>query len=181
MGALIPLPTAVHKQLSKDSTLYQYKLLKRIYHPVRLYWLYWLLPISWWGWDLFHSILWVMPLSLLAVLLLHCLLTGLLFNVKEKRKFAGWLWRARMPWFGWIPGNYVMLGILRRLQLQVFGISLALICCLYPWLPIDLFAHLVFAHLWLSLPRLWVLLRLSRCKSQHYIKLNEQDTSCYQT
>jgi len=66
------------------------------------------------------------------------------------------------------------------LHLHLLWVTAVICGCFYPWVSIDLIAHLLFIHVWLLLPRFVIMFLLRKHSENGYLKLNEQDTSCYE-
>jgi hypothetical protein len=167
------------QQLSKESTVYHYRLLQRVHQnkwPQRLYWG---LLAAVYVWDLFHLQPFYLLCALTAIPALHTLLIILYYKLKEKRPLVGWLFQTRLPWIGYAPTNYIAMRRFTTLHLHILWISIVICVCFYPWLPLDLILHLLFVHLWIWAPRMVLLFRFRRHYESGYLKINEQDTSCY--
>lgn len=169
----------VNKQeLSKESTVYHYRLLKRIHYSTILNLIYWGILVSMLAWELIHLRPYAMLLGIAFLPLLHALLIYLHITLKEKRPLTHWQFRFRLPWLGLAPTNHIGLKRFRGLQMQVFWVTIMIIGCFYPWAPLDMIS-LLFVHLWIFLPRLIILFRLRKHSTRGFIKLNDKDTSCY--
>ncbi|WP_091176386.1 hypothetical protein [Paenibacillus sp. 1_12] len=169
----------VNKQeLSKESTVYHYRLLKRIHYSTILNLIYWGFLLSILVWELIHLRPYALLLGMAFLPLLHALLIYLHITLKEKRPLTHWQFQFRMPWLGLAPTNHIGLKRLWGLQLQVFWITIMIIGCFYPWAPIDMIS-LFLVHVWIFLPRLLILFRLRKHMSKGFVKLGDKDTSCY--
>ncbi|WP_281883818.1 hypothetical protein [Paenibacillus sp. YYML68] len=90
-----------------------------------------------------------------------------------------WTWSFRAAWFGYVPAQYIPLSRASRLYHQLLWIVLLAIACMYPWLDPKLLAFGLYMHVWLLLPRMWMMLRLRKFRQIGMLKINDQDTSCY--
>jgi hypothetical protein len=167
------------RHLSKQSSVYQYRLLQRIHYKSYYYYAYWLLPVLLLGWGLVQMNPWPMATAGIAIPLLHLIITWLSLRTMDGRAPKHWGWSFHMPWWGYRPSSYVSLEKLLSLHLQLLLITFVIIGCLFPWVSTELLSRLLFVHLWLLLPRFIILLRFSKHSKIGYIKINESDTSCY--
>ncbi|MBP1153455.1 MULTISPECIES: hypothetical protein [unclassified Paenibacillus] len=167
------------RALSKDSTIYHYRLLKRIHrNPLYLY-IYWSVLAIVTALSLFL----LEPVPTLAgfvsVPILHAFILRLLLQTKEGQAPKSWRWSLRFPWLGYVPRSYISLAKVCRLHLQALWIIIVILGCFYPWLAPVFLAYLLFIHVWLLLPRLLLLYLLRAHMSNGYLIINENDTSCY--
>lgn len=167
------------RTLSKESTIYNYRLLKRVHHKILHHYAYWLLTVLAW----ICALLYINPLPFGIVLfgtpLVHAVFLHTFHRTKEGEAPKAWGWSFRMPWFGYTPGNYIALAKVRRLHNQLFWIVLVILACFYPWLSTGVLLFAVFVHVWLLLPRFMVLFMLRKYKAKGFVKINPKDTSCY--
>ncbi|TVY06827.1 hypothetical protein [Paenibacillus cremeus] len=171
--------TSNDKSLSKDSTIYTYRLLKRVHHKFAYLAVLWLLPSILLLWDLLQGWPLLLLFCFIGVLLAHTLFIRLYFKMKAGHFPKEWRWSFRLPWFGLVPGSYLALARMRNLHAQLLWINMAILCCLYPWCSTTILAHLAFVHLWLLVPRLFIFTSMRKFSSSGYLKINEKDTSCY--
>jgi hypothetical protein len=167
------------RTLSKNSTVYNYRLLKRIHHK----------PWHQYVYALFTVIAWIIALLLLDPLPFGLVLFGMpvfqmiflriLLQTKETHLPKSWHWSFRSPWFGYVPANYMSLSKVGRLHTQLFWIGLAILACLYPWIEVRTLAFATFLHVWILLPRIMILLLFHKYQEIGLLKINERDTSCY--
>lgn len=176
------------RTLSKESTIYTYRLLKRVHYKPIFFQVYWILTVcAFIGAAIaisFASLstgLIGVPVGVIGIPLVQTLLLRLLLRTKVKHAPQSWSWSYRLPWFGYAPGTdtYIAMTKVRRLHFHVLWIVLVLLGCLYPWLSPSLLGFLVFVHLWLLLPRLVIIFLLRKHSSSGYLKINENDSSCY--
>ncbi|WP_227871823.1 hypothetical protein [Paenibacillus bovis] len=69
--------------------------------------------------------------------------------------------------------------IFRRVLLHTTWIGLCFTAVLFMWLPVSFSASLVVWHLWLCIPRLMILVRLTRQRKDGMLKLSKEDVSYY--
>lgn len=167
------------KELSKDSSLYQYRLLQRIHYHSIVMFLYWGILAAVIVWNLLQYHPFSLLFALVFIPLLHTLLIYLYVTLKEKRSLAQWSFQFRLPWLGFAPTNHIALQRFMRAQLQVLWITMMISGSFYPWLALDVTQNLLIIHLWIFLPRLVLFFRLRKHTKTGYLKLNEKDTSCY--
>jgi hypothetical protein len=167
------------KELSKDSSLYQYRLLQRIHYHSFVMIPYWGILAAAVVWNLLQYHPYSLLFAIVFIPLLHTLLIYLYVTLKEKRSFAHWRFKFRLPWLGLVPTNHIALQRFMGGQLQVLWITIMISGSFYPWLPLDMMLNLLIVHLWIFLPRLILFFRLRKHFQTGYLKLNEKDTSCY--
>jgi hypothetical protein len=167
------------KELSKDSTVYHYRLLKRIHYNSILILIYWGILVGIFIWEVVSLWSFSMLFALVLIPLLHTMLIYLHVTLKEKRTLAHWFFRIRLPWLGFAPTYHISLQKYRSIQLQVLWITIMIIGCFYPWVAHDLILNLLLVHLWIFLPRLMIFFRFRKHSKIGLMKLNEKDTSCY--
>lgn len=90
-----------------------------------------------------------------------------------------WHWNFQMPWFGYIPNQHFSYRMFARVHLNLSWIGLCIITICLIWSPLSFTLSLIFWHLWLLVPRLYVLAALSRQRKDGLIKLNSEDVSYY--
>lgn len=167
------------RTLSKDSTIYNYRLLRRVHHKAVHHYAYWLLTVLAWIYALLHIELLSFAVVLFGIPLVHAVFLHTLHRTKEGQAPKAWRWSFRMPWFGYTPGNYIALAKVLRLHNQLFWIVLLILACFYPWLSTDVLLFAMFYHVWLLLPRLMIIFMFRKYKSSGLLKINPHDTSCY--
>lgn len=167
------------RQLSKQSSVYQYRLLQRIHHQRYFAYVYWVLPVLLLAWGLIEWNPWPMGAACVLVPLLHFMITWLSLRTMDGQAPKHWGWSFQLPWWGYRPASYVSLEKMLSLHMQLFLITLVIIGCMFPWVSLELLVSFLFIHLWLLLPRFIILLRFSKHSKIGYIKINETDTSCY--
>jgi hypothetical protein len=167
------------KELSGESTVYHYRLLKRIHNNSVLFGIYWGILVGWFVWELIRLRLVPFLGSLVAVPVMHMVLVYLYFSLKEKRSLAEWTFHFSLPWIGLAPMNHIALRRVRRMHLHLLWITVVISGCLYPWVALDVLFNLLFVHIWIFLPRLIIFFRFRKHQEIGYLKINEKDTSCY--
>lgn len=165
--------------LSKDSTIYSYKLIQKIPHSYFFVTLYWgILALYAFGRSLRGEWLWLL-LAAPCVLALHAVLVRLCLWMMRGGAASVWGWRFGAVWNGVLPEGLAPLSLVRRIQGNQFWVGLAAIGCFYPWLPGSALLDLLALHIWLLAPRGWMLLRFRRKTASGWVKINPRDTSCY--
>lgn len=169
----------IDSSLSKDSTIYSYKLVHKITHSYILVTLYWaMLALYAFLQSLRGDWLWLLT-ALPAVIVLQALLVRLYLRMMRGGAASVWGWRFGAVWNGVLPEGFAPMPLVRRVQRHLFWIGLAVIGFFYPWLPDRALLDLLFIHVWLLAPRGWMLLRFRRKAASGWIKINARDTSCY--
>jgi hypothetical protein len=167
------------RNLSKDSTIYNYKLLKRVRYP-KLYTLpYLTLPIAAFAWGIVHKHPFVLVCSIVIVFVIHELFMKLLFKQAIVKSPKVWAFRMQFPWLGLVPNQHYSLSGFVTANAQLFFVPIIFMACAYPWIPLYTLLHIAFFHIWVLLPRIIVLAKFRKHRSIGLIKINRQDTSCY--
>ncbi|MDQ1910973.1 hypothetical protein RAC89_10925 [Paenibacillus sp. GD4] len=167
------------RHLSKESTIYHYRLLQRIHHKPAVLYSYWALLLILLAWDIIQWNPWPFASAGLTVPVLHLTITYFSLRTMDGKSPKGWGWAFELPWFGYRPNGYISLEKLLKVHMQLLFITLVIVGCLFPWLSLNALGHLVFIHLWLIFPRFVILLKLHKHLHTGYVKINEADTSCY--
>lgn len=169
-------------RLDKESTIYNFTLIKKVRHrPIPLL-LYGILPLPV---AVFLSIS-VSPWSLLSFIagllllpLLYSLLTKLYVKLLGSEQGGAWSFAWRLPWLGLLPNQHFPFRAVTRIHHQLLWIGLAVICCLYPWIDRGHWLSLLALHIWFLIPRYWIFFLLRRSKKPGLLKINDHDTSYY--
>jgi hypothetical protein len=169
-------------RLDKDSTIYNFTLIRKVRHRPLPLLLYGLLPfpiavflaksVSSW------SLLWVAG-GLLLLPLMYGILTNLYLKLLGTDQRGTWSYAWRLPWVGLLPNQHFPLRIITRIHHQLLWIGLAFICCSYPWISKVHWLTLIALHVWFLAPRYWIFFLLRRSKKPGVLKINASDTSLY--
>ncbi|MFE5324497.1 hypothetical protein ACFQ88_38250 [Paenibacillus sp. NPDC056579] len=170
----------IRKELSKESTIYHYKLLQRIHYNSRYFIAYWCLPGILFLWDLIRLQPLPMLIGVLLIPVLHTVLIYLYFTLKEKRPLHQWKFQFTLPWFGYAPTNYIALYRIQGMNIHLLWVTAVICGCFYPWIPLTAILHLMFIHVWIMLPRFIIQFFMRQHQENGYLKLNDQDASCYE-
>jgi hypothetical protein len=166
-------------QLSKNSTIYSYRLMMRIHHSafkIIFHFGVLVLIFTFAAWNgMILGLLFSYPIVLLA----HAILVAIYFRATRKKPIKGWSFRLDWLWSGILPEAHVPLGLVDKLHQQLFWIGLVLITGLFPWISSKFFMNLTLMHLWLLAPRLWIIFRFRAYRHSGLLKINKKDTSCY--
>jgi hypothetical protein len=165
--------------LSKDSTIYNYTLLKRIHHSLYKAIMYAAFILILAAYD-FSNQSWLeliiaYPITLVA----HLGIVRCYFYFTNGRVMHGWTFRWNLFWTGILPNGYASIRLVGKVQRHLFWIGFVLLLGLYPWLSNRLLLNLAYTHGWLCLPRLWMLLRFRSYRKKGLIKFTHKETSCY--
>lgn len=170
-------------KLSEASTIYQYKLLRRIpihKHHVMAYAALMLIAVL-----LFilieQSFMQVISMMLSYILMhfIYTCITLLDLAVRDKQQLHNWKWSMQFPWLGWLPVHVIPLQSFILVHVNLSIIGLALIIGLLPWITPLFFVQLLFLHVWILLPRL--LIMLQPLPRNCLIKLERVRISLYQS
>ena len=165
--------------LSKQSTIYSYTLMRRIYHSLYKIVLYYLslILVIFYKFEPSH---WLpLLVSYPLVLILHTLLIRAYFLFTIGMAMRGCSYRWGIFWSGFLPEGHASVRLVTKVQLHLFFIGLALILILYPWIPGTWLIHITIFHCWMLFPRLWMLLRFQPYRKNGLVKITSKDTSCY--
>lgn len=167
------------RALSKDLTIYHYRLLKRIHYQPFYSYVFWpvmvIVPIL--SFFLLHPA--AVLVGIVGVPVLQASIIRLLLQTKERHAPKTWRWSMRFPWLGYAPDSYISLAKVCRLHLHTLWIIIIILGCFYPWSSPIYLVYLLFIHTLLLLPRLLLLFLLRKHISNGYLKINDNDTSCY--
>lgn len=165
--------------LSKDSTIYSYKLVSKITHSYILVTVYWgILALFAFSQSLRGD--WLPLLAAFpAAIALQAVLVRLCLWMMRGGAASVWGWRFGAVWNGVLPDGFAPLTLVRRIHRHTFWIGLAAIGLFYPWLPDGALTDLLAVHIWLLAPRSWMLMRFRRKAPSGWIRINARDTSCY--
>ncbi|MFD2611578.1 hypothetical protein [Paenibacillus gansuensis] len=170
-------------QEGKESTIYQYQLIRRIRHSLFFTGLYPALLVTYifysiltHGWN---NIIWL-GISAGSVLLVHSIGIYLLCWRNGERLRGCWKFQFQLPRFGWVPAtSYTRLDRFRHMFVQLFWLGLFLFAALSPWAAHHAAMHGVVLHLWVLLPQLTLLLRCLRQPGSYLIRFGIRETSIY--
>ncbi len=168
---------------SKDATVYHYKLVRKLPHQSPTYLV---LPA-------------LLTFAIVALALaagpVYAVVAGLavggwlpvyratirgILSLQQDSSVERWSWRKGWPWFGYLPnGNYSLRKFI-WVHAHMIGIGAVLALLLLPWSHWGLWGGLLFAHLWITLPRLASALWLSKGSPKYgVLRIGEQETSYY--
>ncbi|GAA4870223.1 hypothetical protein GCM10023310_57420 [Paenibacillus vulneris] len=120
-----------------------------------------------------------MIISTVLIPLLHTFIIYVYFTFKEKRPLHQWGLLYRLPWLGYVPLSYFALYRMRNLTAHLLWVTVVICGCFFPWVSLDLILHAMFVHVWILLPRFVLIFQLRHHMENGYLKINDQDTSCY--
>ncbi|WNR44744.1 hypothetical protein [Paenibacillus roseipurpureus] len=165
--------------LSKQSTIYSYTLIKRIYHSLYKIVLYYLV-LALLVFSQFEASDWLpLLVSYPLVLIFQTLLIRAYFHFTIGMAMRGWSYRWGIFWSGFLPEGNASVRLVTKVQLHLFAIGLALILILYPWIPQNWLIYLMIFHCWMVFPRLWMMFRFYPYRKSGLVKISSQETSCY--
>lgn len=165
--------------LASDSTIYNYKLVKRIHHSYLYVLFFVLLFMLALVINLLENRALFYMLCYPCILVLHFLITKLYLQTVRYGHRNQWKFHYHLLWIGLVPINHTSLQLVQKVQNHVFIGGILVIAVLYPWTSTENLFNLLFTHLLLMIPRLWVLYSLRKYQQNGLIKINNQDTSCY--
>jgi hypothetical protein len=170
-------------KLSKESTLYQYKLIKKITYAQPVL-------IAYFGFMLLYLIMLLIGVGIVEVLYMligaaglhgfYALLQMLICSTQGRWNAKQWTVSLRTVWFGFIPKQHFSASLLYSLHVQITFIGLAGILSLIPWAASIVIINLLILHFWFMLPRLIILFIFSKHnKGGGVIKINQMDSGFY--
>jgi hypothetical protein len=165
--------------MPEDSTIYSYKLIRKIRHSPVLVTVYWALLALFAFSQALRGGWWWLPASALGAFVLQSVIAKLCLWMMRGGTASVWGWRFGSLWNGMLPEGLAPLPLVKRVHGNLLWIGLAAIGLLFPWLPDTALIDLVFLHLWLVAPRWWILLHFRRQTKSAWIKINPHNTSCY--
>lgn len=171
------------RNLSVESTIYNYKLLKKVPYnlPYRLTFIL-LLGIAALSLVASYGLLSLVALAGAYILIqaLHLALIRMLMNTKAYAAIRGkWSMQMHFPVNGCLPEGFIAAAPFQRLHNHLLIVGTAVIGLLYLWVPSLYFYALLLIHAWLLFPRFIPLLLFRRLKKPGLIKCNAQDMSYY--
>ncbi|MCD1261916.1 hypothetical protein B5M42_024280 [Paenibacillus athensensis] len=165
--------------LSKDSTIYNYKLMKRMRHSLVKIAFYLAMLAALAGLGLKHGSWAPYLLSYPILLVAHVVLVRLYFQFTVGGMMRNWTFHWGFFWIGLLPVGNASIRLVSRVQLHLFWIGLTGLAVLYPWMPPNWMYALMLVHMWMLVPRLWMLFRFRPYRKAGLIKITGKDTSCY--
>lgn len=168
-------------RLSKESSIYHYTLIKRIHHHPFAQVLHSALIVMTSALPalLDHwSRLWLPLLAFVFVLGGHALVVLLYFRVRHQRPIL-WKFTWKIPWYGYLPPNYISVALIWRVHIHVFAVGLASCILFIPWTPPSFYVALLLVHIWTLSPRLWWIRMLMKTNPEGMLKLDARHTSLY--
>ncbi|MDQ0173732.1 hypothetical protein [Paenibacillus tundrae] len=164
------------------ATFYQYRLLKKKVIARSVIYSYLCLPVI----MLFFNLLAFSWMGLLSFVLagpitiwIHYVIARTILLLVRSSYTKRWRWSIRMPWLGYIPDQHFSYRMFVRVHFNICWIGLCIITVCLIWSPLSFTFALIFWHIWLLVPRLYVILFLSRERKDGLIKLTNQDVSYY--
>lgn len=118
-------------------------------------------------------------LSVPIVWAMHTALTMALLRSTRDASRGSWAWQRKLPCCGFLPGGFAGLRAQLRLHLHLLTIGIAWAGLAYVWIPLPLFAGVVFIHAWMLLPRLYVLYRFRKLGKPGLVKWHDGGASFY--
>jgi hypothetical protein len=170
-----------NKKLSEDSTIYHYRLINRIrikYEYLALY--ISCLLVATFLFVAFHNLTEIISLLLgyILIQMIHLSITSLVFLVRSKISLRNWAFQLQFPWVGFMPKQPVSMLTFTSVQLHLLFVGIAVIACFFPWATPIFLGNLIFLHLWILIPRFFVIL-FSRIPQSEMIKLDQKSISHY--
>lgn len=167
--------------LSKEATVYNYRLTRKIhFHFVLLYLYVSLIPFYFIFTIIRFSFAEIFPglLCFAFTIIIHAFLPWLILKV-SKMHTSSWAFVWNCPWIGYMPKQYIPYSLFSRIQFHMLWVGPAFIGAFVPWISAAALSHLLFIHLWLLLPRIAVLFFFRGELSGGFVKLNNKEAAYY--
>ncbi|OAB33537.1 hypothetical protein PMSD_15045 [Paenibacillus macquariensis subsp. defensor] len=169
-------------KMDNSATFYQYKLIKKVPIHKRMNSFYLMLPclavilemilISWT--SIFYFVL-AAPI----VLWIHYVISRSTLLIAGFHYRKRWAFSMTLPWLGYMPNQHITYRLFLKINSYTIWIGLCLFLVLMFWSPLSFTIALLIWHLWLMLPRLYAISRLSSMRKDGMIKFNTDDISYY--
>jgi hypothetical protein len=168
---------------TKDTTIYQYTLIRKINHGLflssyypSLIFTYLIISTIYHGWQEGLHIVIAFP----TVIIIHGLILLLLSLKSSAGSRDRWKFIIRFPWIGFMPNtNYYSLSSFVSYHMQLLWIGCLIVLASYAWTSLLINVHLLFIHLWLIYPRILIIIKLRKQSKHGFLKFNLKDTSYY--
>lgn len=164
------------------ATFYQYKLIKKINITLRLLRIYITLPLIF----IIIETIFLSRISLLYFLIALPLVFWIQYVISRSVLLITgnpiakrWRLSLNPPWIGYIPDQYISYSLFRRVQLHNFWIGLSITALFIVWAPLAFTVSMALCHLWLLLPRLYILFRLNLKHEGGMLKFNPSEAAYY--
>jgi hypothetical protein len=164
---------------STTTTIYNYRLLKKIPHTVYMTVIYLALLLPLLAKNIMIGLWWLFVISYALVLLAHVLVVRIYFYFTVGGGMKGWSFCWSIFWNGILPRGHASIRLVQKVQLHLLWIGLILLGGLYAWLDSMLWVNLLFFHLWVILPRIFILVLFRPFLKSGLIRISTKDSSCY--
>jgi hypothetical protein len=164
---------------SMETTIYNYRLMKRVQHTPYIMFFYSGLILLLLAIDISEGFWWFFILSSLIMLGLHFLMVRVYFYFTVGGSMRGWSFQWGLPWYGILPEGHASIRLVQKVQLHLFWSTFIFLGVLYPWINSMFWVNLLVFHLWVMLPRLLILLLFRPFRKNGLIRISRNDTSCY--
>lgn len=165
-----------------NATFYHYRLLKRIVLPQALIRSFLFLPLIWLvaeiiflSWQSIFYFLLAIPIMLWVQFVIARSVIIIISHSYRKR----WRFTIRIPWFGYLPDQFVNFTTFRSIHLHSAWIGMCIITILIPWSPASFIISLVCWHIWFLAPRFYIIRNLKGQPKNGMLKIGENDISYY--
>lgn len=171
--------TEQDRNFTDDSTIYSYKLVRRIHNNYLVVMMLILLVMLALIGNVVQERAFTYMLCFPGILVLYSLVTFAYLRTVYRDNRIGWRFGFNLFWVGLVPTSYCSYSLMKGLQMHLFFGGLFVICALYPWIGFAHWANLLFVHGWFMIPRFIVLFLLRPYRKNGLIKIHANDTSCY--
>lgn len=168
--------------VSADATIYNYTLLHKIgsRHPVFIWstsligliGLWDLLALGWRGLAMFLGV-WA------GLQVFYTLVIRLVLRVTASNSTLQWRWSLAKPWPGYLPCQFVPVGLIKRLYRHLLVLGILLSALLYVWVTPLFLLNLLLLHVFTIAPVFAYSRKFYLLRPDSVLRFNAKDISCY--
>jgi hypothetical protein len=173
---------------SKDTTIYQYRLLKKVSYSFIITLGYIMMLVPFLLANALYSLrisktllpLWSVIIAYPSILLIHAIVIIIYLQLSRNYGLNSWSFRIGIFWHGYLPKGHYSLRTHRTIQRHQYWVSCLLLLSLHPWIPFITWMDLLLIHIWTMLPRIIILSKFQQIPTNSLLLISHKDTSCYQ-
>ncbi|MBR2569555.1 MAG: hypothetical protein IKE34_10290 [Paenibacillus sp.] len=167
-----------------ERTFYHYQLLRKIHFNRFILGIYLALAVIGVAAAVWSSSIMGLIYAFLAwtiVIWIHYVIARSIFIMDRYTYKKRWGFQMKLPWIGFLPlpQQYISDRYMRKVNLHTLLIGFVIILILTPWLPISFSLQFVFWHIWLLIPRLYVLIAVLSIPDDKLLKIQPQQCLIY--
>jgi hypothetical protein len=164
---------------ASETTIYNYRLLKRIPHSLYMMFFYIALILLLQVVDISKGLWWLFIVSFPIILLMQSIIVWVYFYFTVGRAMRGWSFHWGLFWNGILPDGHASIRLIQKVQFHLCWVGVLVLAGLSPWVHNMFWVNLLLIHLWLMLPRLIILLLFRPFRKSGLIRISLNETSCY--